>query len=128
MVDRRRAARESTHLHLEAPALALARQHICEALAHELDDLGLVLEADLLLGRVHVGVDLGRVELEAQVDERVRALGEEVRVEGLEGALERRAVDEAVCEEGKPSVSLEVGGTERGPRGEGSSSLLMKNK
>jgi len=121
-----------THLDLVAPALALTREPLSQLLAHELDDLGLVLEADLLLGRVDVGVDLGRVEVEAEVDKGVRPLCEEVAVEGFEGALEWRAVDEPVCGAGqggaeRSACASVVSGRSEGRRG-ARGSLLMKKR
>lgn len=86
------------HLHFEAPRLARLLQLLGEGVADELDNLVLVFKADLALGRVNIDVDFGRVDLERQVDEGIRALGEQGSVEAFESALEGSAVDEAVCE------------------------------
>lgn len=77
------------------PTVLLER--LGEGVADDFDDLFGVLEANLALRGVHVDVDFRGDDLEGEVDERVRALGEQRRVEGFEGALEGCAVDEAVC-------------------------------
>ena len=59
----------------------------------------LVQEVDLVLGWVHVDVDVPRIELEGEVDEGVRALREVGRVHHLQRPLERGGVYQAVVDE-----------------------------
>lgn len=102
------------YLNFITPTLSLLLEDLGEFFADELDHLVFVFKADLLLGWVDVDVDLGRVDLEGQVDERTSAFRKEGPVESLKRALQRRAVNVAVCGVGR-ELMMRV--AERQPRG-----------
>lgn len=72
-------------------------EHLGEFLTHELHDFVLIGERDLFLCRMNVDVNLARVDLQREVDERVRAFCEEGTVETFERSFQGRAVDVSVC-------------------------------
>jgi hypothetical protein len=72
-------------------------EHLGELLTHELHDLVLVGEGDLFLCRMNVDIDLARINLQGEVDERMRAFCEEGTVEAFERSFQGRAVDVSVC-------------------------------
>lgn len=119
---RRKAAfSHATHLDLITPTLPLLLQHLCQLLTNKLHDLVLVLKRDFLLRRMDVDVDFGWRDREGEVDEGMGVFGEQGRVEGFEGALERGAVDVAVCGKGGSA-------RHRPKRGVGVDSRLMKKR
>ena len=96
-MGKRRRKPGRTHLHFVAATLAMLLEHLGELLTHELHDLVLVGEGDFFLCRMNVDVDPARVDLQREVDERVRAFREEGTVEAFERSFQGRAVDVSVC-------------------------------
>lgn len=93
------------HLYLVAPTFALLLERFCQLLTDQLDDLVLVFEPNLFLRRMNVDVDLGRINLEGEVDERMSAFGEEGSIKGFEGSFEGGTVDLAICDMQQSAVT-----------------------
>lgn len=88
---------KTTNLDFEGATASMLLELFGERVADDLDDLFFVFKVDLFLRRVHVDIHLCRIDLQSQVDERVRPFWQEARVEAVEGTTDGPRFDEAIC-------------------------------
>ena len=83
----------------ERPAGVDLAQQRANLFADELDDFFFIEEVDFALGGVDIDIDASRINLEAEVDERLAAFGQECSIGLLDTFLDGRRFDRPMIDE-----------------------------